>query len=290
MSATMEQQVADSHQLLGSFFSGWVLNRLIHLFDADPTFNDPVHNIVAYIDEEHKLRKIDTTDITVVSRVHGHLRPKPDPMCIAEISYKGVPIVHLTIHVAPNRLLPAQHGMIHLVKNHYQNKSKYGVLSDGARVRLLAIVPKNKPNSLFFRIMDGKAPPSQGNISLDPIIQKEMKVLVAVLNKIFDEKDLKHYVGSFPVPNGQLFNMNTPGIPPIRPPNPKTPLVVSQVNATGIAITRQNKGVPYTIATPHPSLLPSSTASTSIRRPLSHSMKKKRFQRRRTLHKSRKEA
>jgi len=225
-----------------------------------------------------------------MSRVHGHLRPNPDPMCIAEISYKKSPIVHLTIHLAPKTLLPLQHGMIHLVKNHYQNKSKYGRLKDAARIRLLAARSIDKPNSLIFKIMDGLAPPAKGNISLESIIQQELLVLLAVINMIFDENDRKHYIGNLKLPESELLNMNTSGIPPIRNANPKTPSIVSQLNKIGIAITRQNKGVPYIIHTLDASLAPSSsstpTTHMAAHHPLRRSMRKKKYERRKTLHKS----
>jgi len=276
MSTISLQNIANSHKHLGSFFNGWNINRLIYLFDSKPSYNDPIHNIAAYIHEEHKRRGINTSNLYVKSRVHGITNPKPDPMCIVEIKYNKKTLVHLTIHLAPEQLKASAHGMIHLVKNIYQNSKKYGTLKNGGRVRLLA-TKSNNSKSLFFTIMDGRAPPLQGNISLDPIIQQEMDVLVSVLNKLFDEHDREHYVGDFTAPS-ELVNMNT--IPPIRPNHPNTPLVTSQINMYGIAITRKNKGVPYVIPPIDPSFL---SASTGSRPSLRQSRRQK--QRRGTLHK-----
>ena len=245
------QNIANSHQHLGSFFDESILANLTHLFDANPIYNDPKHNIVAYIVNEHTKQQIPTNDLIISSVVHGI--SKGDPMLIAKIKYKNKPLVHFTIHLAPDRLNKSAHGMVHLVKNIYQNSRKYGTLKNRGRVRLFVSIPQNKPRSLHFTIMDGRNPPKKGNTTNDYIVQREMDILITVMNKIFDENDHYHYVGNFQLP-GQMVNINV--LPPIRPYHTNMPTIAQQINTYGLAITRKNKGAPYVIPAVDPSLLP----------------------------------
>ena len=86
--------------------------------------------------------------------------------------------------------------MIHIYKNIYKN-----INASVAKKSLYALIsvkrPINKQHSLEFSIDDGYTTPNVANAYLyDPEIQKEMDVIIAVLNRIFDEDNKEYYIGN----------------------------------------------------------------------------------------------
>jgi hypothetical protein len=127
----------------------------------------------------------------------------------------------------PTSLTPGSSGVIHFYKNIYEPKIKIK-----NKYRLYAIIevkqPPGKSNSLEFTIADGyNTPTSVPNVTVyNTDIQKEMDVIITVLNRLFDEKNKEFYIGN---PNLQLVN--------------KFNAVANNINTHSTLISRKNKTV-----------------------------------------------
>jgi hypothetical protein len=130
------------------------------------------------------------------------------------IKKNNIDFIHLSIHVAPKELKPTKTGLIHIYKEIYK------IINTSIPKQLLyALItikqPIDKPNSLEFSIADGYNTVGVPNAHLyDPEIQQEMNVIIAVLNKIFDENNTEYYIGNkfYPIHNKTdivLKNINT---------------------------------------------------------------------------------
>ena len=99
------------------------------------------------------------------------------------------------------------------------------------RKKLYALIsvsqPISKPNSLEFTLTYGKYTNFIPNHNkYDSEIQKEMDVIITVLNRIFNEDDKIYYIGNeiFPIHN-------------------KTNIILGHINRHNSYFTRKNKGV-----------------------------------------------
>jgi hypothetical protein len=92
--------------------------------------------------------------------------------------------------------------------------------------------PKDKPNSLVFSIDREyyKTNVSSNTINtnmLDMEINKEMDVIITVLNRLFDETDTDYYIGD----NNKLVLLNN-----------NVNNVLNNINTHSVLISRKNKG------------------------------------------------
>lgn len=130
------------------------------------------------------------------------------------IKKNNIDFIHLSIHIAPKELKPTKTGLIHIYKEIYKN-----INTSIPKQLLYALIsvqqPTDKPNSLEFSIAYGYNTIDVPNAHLyDPEIQQEMNVIIAVLNKIFDENNKEYYIGNkiYPIHNKAnivLKNINT---------------------------------------------------------------------------------
>jgi hypothetical protein len=242
MSAAL-QAVVDSHMNLGVVISLEMLDRLNMFFDPiqkgpPAVYADPNHNIITYIYKEHlKASTPVPADITYISKVH-----KPtsdDPMYILEV-YKGnIKLIHLTIHIAPTYLDPQYHGMIHIVRNVY-NQKKYGMRKAAITMRIQAFKDPAKPQSRTFKIIGSRLPPSHPNAQqYDADVTRESDILIKVLNNIFDEKKTHAYA------NNEIASrkVNNTYIPFSVPPHTHTNPIAMKINShKQTPYSRGNKG------------------------------------------------
>ena len=194
----------------------------------DTNSNDKITN---YIEKERIEKGLDTSTISIKSEIDGekdreltlHLR----------IINDGKDLLHLSIHLSPQSFKPQDTGAIHIVKNIYSTQEPT-VLSKKVLKKLKAALitvhePIDKPNSLEFAIGDGYTTPSEiPNSELyDPMLQKEMDVILTVLNRLFDEDNKEYYIGN----KDKLVPIHT-----------KTNAVLETMNTHNRHVTRKNRG------------------------------------------------
>jgi hypothetical protein len=248
MSADL-QAVVDSHKNLGVVISLEMLDRLNMFFDPiqkgpPAVYADPNHNIITYIYKEHINEGTPVPpDITYISKVH-----KPtddDPKYILEV-YKGkIKLIHLTIHIAPTSLKRKHHGMIHIVRNVYNNPKKYGTRKNYATMRIQAFKDTAKPQSRAFKIVGNRSPPPHPNAQqYDADVTRESDILIKVLNNIFDERKTYLYA------NNEIASrkVNHTYIPPSVPPHTHTNPIAMKINSHNQTIfSRGNQGQYHSI-------------------------------------------
>lgn len=219
----VRNNIIQTQKLLTQFLDTNRVNTLIHLFDcSDNTYNSDDLKIRKYIEDERKLRGMDDTITTIKSSIYGY--NKGNTSFNLKIYKHNELYLHLSIHISPNRLEPKHNGMIHIYKDIYKqlnnstpNRALYALIS--------VKQPNNKPNSLEFSIADGYTTPNSKNAAqYDPDIQKEMDVIITVLNRIFDEDNTKYYIGN------------------IAPIHKNTNIVLNNMNSRTAIVTRKNKG------------------------------------------------
>jgi hypothetical protein len=211
--------ILNSHLLFGRYLDRDIITKLVDLFESG--------KIADYIDKERKIQITDKTITDVSSIVYGYNRN--NSTLLIDISKNGVKFIHLTMHLSIKSLKSDDAGMLHIGKDIY-----YKGLSRSDKKRSYALiavhVPPDKPNSLTFTIADGMTTPiAQGYQTYDPIIQQEMKVIIDVLNDIFDETEPTFYIGKG---DDKIYTVHN-----------KTNNVLKNINAHNKYYTRQNKGV-----------------------------------------------
>lgn len=134
-----------------SFLNIEIINKLIHLFDTKNT--NVNYKITDYIEDERKQRGLDSTGITILSEVYGTNKQKPTLFLI--IKKDDIDLLHLSIHLVARNLNPKSSGIIHIMKNIYNNNS----ITGPDRSKLYALIsvkqPLNKMKSLEFNIANG---------------------------------------------------------------------------------------------------------------------------------------
>ena len=188
--------ILQSHKNFDKFLNKHIINTLINLFDDTPDkFLNINEKMIKYIDTERKERKLSNININLTSYVFGE--NKNNSTLIFIISKNNKDYIHLSIHLSLQYLKPEDTGMIHIYKDIYEPN-----VSNRKQRLLYALIsvekPKNKPKSLEFSIADGyNTNPIIKDVELyDKDIQKEMNVIISVLNKLFDETNKEYYVGS----------------------------------------------------------------------------------------------
>jgi hypothetical protein len=213
--------IIKSHSKLISFLNADIINKLVNLFDENNSI------ISKYIENERKLQGLNSSNIKVVTMLYDET--KENSSLIIKIVKDDVEILHLSIHLVPQRLKPENSGIIHMYKNIYKSR-----VSSRKRNKLYALIevkqPLAKPNSLYFSIADGYNTPVNVTNSAknDPEIQKEMNIIITVLNRLFDEDNNEYYIGN----SNKLYNIHK-----------KTNVVLNNMNMHGKLLTRKNKGI-----------------------------------------------
>jgi hypothetical protein len=251
MSAPTLQDIVNSHALFGSGFDEGSVNNFIGSFreENQPTPTDPApHSITAYIMKEHDEQQKLKNGITVTSLVKGfqmhEINEDNDPMCIVKILYNNKNLIHLTIHLAPTRLFPYEHGMIHIVKDCYKSRRKR-IFSPMVTMRIHVSTPLNKPLSKHFTLIDDTHPiyGHAGDAATENRIKEESDILIGVLNKMFNQDEPFYYIGH---PQGNMVNLNNQTATPAFPKQPITDLILNQMNRPAVKFSRKNKGTQLT--------------------------------------------
>ncbi len=212
------EKILDTQTLVCSFLDMDKLNRLIHLFDEEKLPSEDTQ-LTNYIMKERKKRKL-TDDIEIMHKVYNE--HKTDSTLHLGILKGGKEIFHLSIHLCVSDLNSKRNGPIHIKKNIYVDKSEN---PEGKSVYSLIAIKKDpkKPNSLQFSIDD--------NIYIgayDTIIKQETRVILSVLNQLFDETNHAMYLGS---------KQRT-----LAPIHPKTNTILKTINNRNKHTSRPNKG------------------------------------------------
>ena len=204
--------ILQTHKLLWNILDRNTINNLIDLFDTHTVKSKS--KLEKYIEEERNRQGLNTTNIKIDSKFYG--KNENDSTLLIDISKDGIKILHLSIHLYVKDLEPKHTGVIHMYKNIYKT-----INPKSPKRKLYALIsvqqPADKSHSLVFTIANGYTTPSniQNTNLYDPELQKEMDVILTVLNRLFDEED-EYYIGDkdrlVPIhknTNTILKNMNT---------------------------------------------------------------------------------
>lgn len=219
----VRDKIIQSQRLFTQFLDTNMINTLIHLFDSnDNTYNSGDFKIRTYVEDERKLRGMDSDITTIESYLYDY--NVADTTFILIIKKNNIDFIHLTIHISPKTLKAKDNGMLHIYKDIYKKLNTS--ISRKSLYSLITVKqPTNKPNSLEFSIADGYDTPNSKNAAqYDPDIQKEIDVIITVLNRIFDEDNAKYYIGN------------------ITPIHKMTNLVLNNMNSRTAIVSRKNKG------------------------------------------------
>lgn len=233
-----KNKIIKSHIHLCKYLNSNIINILIHLFDKE--YNNYVNKnekVVKYIINERKIRGLEDSTITIESELYGNNNDNInnlDPTLFLNVKKNNIDLVHLSIHLCIKELKSTNSGIIHMRTNYYLKTNINKSMSKKTiRKCIYANIevkqPIDKPNSLEFIIADGYNTPIICNASkYDPGIQKEMDVIITVLNKMFDEDNKEYYIGN----TNKLYPIHT-----------KTNFVLNVMNRYNKYATRKNKGI-----------------------------------------------
>ena len=222
------QPILQTQITLGDFLDINIIRKLIQLFDNKLGSYD-TDKFYKYVETARKLKGYDNINITFKQAVHN--LDKDDPTLHFGILKNGRELIHLSIHLAMKSLTPKNSGIIHISKNIY-SKGQPGSIRKKLYALISVQIPVGKPRSLEFTVADGLTTPFMSNHqTYDLEIQQEMNVIIGVLNKLFNEKDKEHYIGS---------NSESDKLEEI---HPNTNRILESINAHTEHFTRKNKGV-----------------------------------------------
>lgn len=209
--------IIKSQILFGNFLNKEIINELINLFEEG--------GIIKYIENERKLRDLDNTNVKFESKIYGFNK---DNSTLNLTMYRNnIKFLHLSIHLTVKFLEPKNTGIIHISKNVYKGKT-----SKKHRYALIKVFhPENNTSSLLFSIADGYDTPGIKNEnSYEDELQKEMDVIISVLNNIFNQKNYRFYIGK----KKELINIHN-----------KTDDVLRNINKRINYTQRKNRGNTY---------------------------------------------
>ena len=216
--------VIDGQKRLIEFLDADKFNRLVHLFDEKVDNNaDGEKHIIKFIQKERQSRGLSDDGVTMYSMVYGEC--VNNSTLHVNIVKDKIDYIHLSIHLSPIKLIPKDQGIIHFVKDIYLNLFKFTKSQKRPLYTLVHVdQPPHKPNSLHFFRTDGdrtNVDKSKGDYDADLAI--EMDVILAVMNRLFDEDDKEYYIGSpdiiYPIhkrTENVLVNVNRPNVIPKR--------------------------------------------------------------------------
>jgi hypothetical protein len=219
--------ILQTHARMCSFLDGNIVNTLVHLFES---------NIISkYIEDERIFQGINSSDIIITSNVD--IESSHGPSLYLNIIKNNQKYIHLSIHLCIDNLEPIKQGTVHMVKNIFDDITRYTNISKTKFKRLkphmYALItvhqPANKPNSLEFSIDDEYLTTDiSGANTNDSQLQQEMKAIVDVLNRIFNEKNEKYYIAR----KKNMTNIHN-----------KTNTILTNMNRYTKYATRKNHGV-----------------------------------------------
>jgi hypothetical protein len=190
------------------------INAMVYLFN--PNNEDNVLNIGRYIQNERKRQIIDiNTTVRIISDVYDVGRG--NPTLYLGIIKDGVEFIHLNFHLCVRSWEDHPAGLLHISKDIYP-KNKCTKKSPCAMI----FMKQDLPDSIFFSIPSQYYHTDIEYPIYDDEIKKEMDVIITVLNRLFDEKNKRFYVGN-----------NRPEPPllvePIEPIEPLSPRSLTQL-------------------------------------------------------------
>lgn len=218
-------KIFESHKDFGKFLNSSIINKLVNLFDEGDIGQD---KITKYIEDERRAEGLNTEGIDIVSSIYGLSKGKANLFLI--IKKNNNDLLHLTIHLTINNLYPRNTGMIHISKNIYIKEGDNRNICKALQALILVETPKEKNKSLIFSIADGYYTTGLKNSNIhDSELQKEMNVIITVLNRLFDEDNKEFYIGNNSTKLTLIHN--------------KTNRVLNIINKHPKQFTRKNKGV-----------------------------------------------
>lgn len=224
-----KNKIIQTHKCFGNQMNQNIINALINLFD---TKSDK--RIIDYINVERASRDLNTTNYSADSILYGENSKNPTLMII--IKKNNIDFIHLTIHLCIKGLNPKGSGIIHFFKNIYNTDKSNKSINRSKYYSIISVnSPDNKPNSLIFSINDVDSTiPSHATRDNINQINKELDVIITVLNRLFDEADPKYYIGK--------YNNDKTYIQTLYPIHNKTNTVLKSINSFTKYSTRKNKG------------------------------------------------
>lgn len=222
-----------SQLLFGKYLDTDIITKLIDLFKDNK--NNTTSKIVKYVEEERKAQGLNNTNIKITSEIYN--TSSDDSTLHLQIIKNGIDFIHLSIHLVPKTINPNNDGLIHIFKNIYKPKgetNKTKTVTRSRKNRLYALIsvnePEGKPHSLEFSIDNNyyktNVPNITNSIETDKEINKEMNVIITVLNRLFDEND-ELYIGN----KDKIYEVNI-----------NTDKVLNNINNHSILVSRKNKG------------------------------------------------
>jgi hypothetical protein len=140
-----------------------------------------------YIQDERATRGFDTSNITIETAIYAEEKKNKSSLLLV-IKKDGADLLHLAIQLAPNELNLKYSGMIYIYKSiHrilYPNST-----NEELYVPILVKQIPDKSQSLQFSINNPTT-----NIHTDIQLDKEIDVILTVLNRLFDETDEEYYI------------------------------------------------------------------------------------------------
>jgi hypothetical protein len=223
-----QPSIIHSHKKFSTVLDKFMINRLNSWFKNNG-------KVTEFIREERRRSGLDDTNTIVESSVYGTEVNNTTFQIL--IKKGGKDFVHLSIHLAPEFLETTMKdsGIVHIVKNIYKSR----VVSRRKDYYIKSIYaisqPEGKYHSLHFEIRQRYSTPSTivKNVNMyDDEVKQEMNVITRVLNKMFDEDDIEHYVGDYHSIHHNIQS-NTPT-------EPNTPNIIRNINTRTKFISRRN--------------------------------------------------
>jgi hypothetical protein len=184
-----------------------IINKLIQLFDLKSTNSG--NKVKTYIEDERLAQGLDYDNVTIKSCAYGYGQ---GPSLLIDVFKNNKEFLHITLHLCPQSFELKGSGPIHFRKNAY--RVTHPIISKkGQYVSIFVQQPFGKPDSLHFSVEDTC---SSGKHPNDSELQKEINVVLTVLNRLFNEDNKEFYIGNndvlIPVHeklNNVLKNINT---------------------------------------------------------------------------------
>ena len=209
-----------SQLLFWKFLNTDMINKLINLFGMPGVNGEIVHHIAT----ERAARGLDMCGVVISSHVYGF--DNKNSTIILEIVKNGIAFLHLSIHLRPTAFNSKSAGPIHMRKEIYSTyspkpprKTQY--------VSIFVCQPKDKPNSLEFAIINQSTSALPITHVHECELRDEMDVIIAVLNRLFDQDNKAFYIGDVDI---------------LAPVHNTTDAVLKNIDAVRTHVTRKNVG------------------------------------------------
>lgn len=203
-----KHNILQSQKLFWKCLDSNTTNKLIQLFDLESSNSG--NKIAKYIEDERLSQGLDYDNVTIKSYAYGY--EKQEPSLLIDVLKNGKGFLHITLHLCPRSFEPRGSGPIHFRKNAYSVTHPI-ISKKGQYISIFVQQPLGKPNSLHFSVEDTS---SSGKHPKDSELQKEIDIVLTVLNRLFDEDNKEFYIGNndvlIPVHeklNNVLKNINT---------------------------------------------------------------------------------